>query len=194
MITSTAFAGKSYAVLGLARSGVATVEALVASGAEVMAWDDARRGARGGRRTRRASPIRSTTSLYGYSGIVVSPGVPINRHPIADRARGRQVPLIGDIELFAQARPSLPPHQVVGITGTNGKSTTTALIHHILEDRRRSRADGRQYRPADPRAGSAARGRRLCARTVLLPDRPDAEPRLRHLGAAQRHARSSRPL
>jgi UDP-N-acetylmuramoylalanine--D-glutamate ligase len=42
------------------------------------------------------------------------------------------VPLIGDIELFAQARPELPPHKVVGITGTNGKSTTTALVHHIV--------------------------------------------------------------
>jgi UDP-N-acetylmuramoylalanine--D-glutamate ligase len=73
------------------------------------------------------------TSLYGFSGIVVSPGVPLNRHPIARRAREAKVPLIGDIELFAQARPSLPPHKVVGITGTNGKSTTTALVHHILK-------------------------------------------------------------
>src|SRR3546814_2736187 len=43
------------------------------------------------------------------------------------------VPVIGDIELFALARPSLPKHRVVGITGTNGKSTTTALVHHIIE-------------------------------------------------------------
>jgi UDP-N-acetylmuramoylalanine--D-glutamate ligase len=77
-----------------------------------------------------ADPL--VTALYGYSGIVVSPGVPINRHPIATRAREAKVPLIGDIELFAQARATLPPHKVVGITGTNGKSTTTALIHHIL--------------------------------------------------------------
>ena len=71
--------------------------------------------------------------LAGFDGLVVSPGVPINRHPVAAKARAAGVPIIGDIELFAQARTSLPPHKVVGITGTNGKSTTTSLIHHILE-------------------------------------------------------------
>jgi UDP-N-acetylmuramoylalanine--D-glutamate ligase len=71
--------------------------------------------------------------LAGYDGVVVSPGVPLNTHPIAAKARAAGVPVIGDIELFAQARASLPPHKVVGITGTNGKSTTTALIHHILK-------------------------------------------------------------
>jgi UDP-N-acetylmuramoylalanine--D-glutamate ligase len=170
MIASAAFSGKSYAVYGLARSGVATVEALLAGGASVMAWDEkaearnqllpgtgrgtagtAVEGAqlsaasdvgphhhaahgpppRSGEEPRIADPL--TTSLYGYAGIVVSPGVPINRHPIAARAREAKVPLIGDIELFAEARPQLPAHKVVGITGTNGKSTTTALVHHILK-------------------------------------------------------------
>ncbi len=70
--------------------------------------------------------------LTGFDGVVVSPGVPLNTHPIAAKARAAGVPVIGDIELFAQARASLPPHKVVGITGTNGKSTVTALIHHIL--------------------------------------------------------------
>ncbi len=132
MITSPAFAGKSYAVIGLARSGLAAVEALAASGAEIMAWDqseEARTSA--APKARIADPL--TTSIYGFSGVVVSPGVPLNRHPIGPRAREAKVPVIGDIELFAQARPSLPPHRVVGITGTNGKSTTTALIHHILK-------------------------------------------------------------
>jgi UDP-N-acetylmuramoylalanine--D-glutamate ligase len=137
MISSSVFAGKSYAVLGLARSGVATIEALAASGAKVMAWDGneavraAFRSLSTSELVRVADPM--TTAIYGLDGLVVSPGVPINRHPIADRARAAKVPLIGDIELFAQARASLPPHKVLGITGTNGKSTTTALIHHILK-------------------------------------------------------------
>jgi UDP-N-acetylmuramoylalanine--D-glutamate ligase len=59
--------------------------------------------------------------------------VPLNRHPIAAHARAAGVPVIGDIELFAQARADLPPHRVVAITGTNGKSTTTALTHHLLQ-------------------------------------------------------------
>ena len=132
MIVSNAFRGKRYAVLGLARSGMATVEALLASGAEVVAWDR-REGPReelAGRATI-ADPL--AIDLAGFDGVVLSPGVPLNTHPIADKARAAGVPLIGDIELFAQARPTLPAHKVVGITGTNGKSTTTALVHHILQ-------------------------------------------------------------
>ena len=132
MIVSPAFRGKRYAVLGLARSGLATVRALVASGAHVVAWDskdDARASVGDG--VTLSDPLE--IDLTGFDGVVVSPGVPINRHPIADKAHAANVPLIGDIELFSQARPSLPPHKVIGITGTNGKSTTTALIHHIVE-------------------------------------------------------------
>jgi UDP-N-acetylmuramoylalanine--D-glutamate ligase len=71
--------------------------------------------------------------LKGYAGVVVSPGVPINRHPIADAARAGGAPLVCDIELFAQCRAWLPAHKVIGITGTNGKSTTTALTRHLIE-------------------------------------------------------------
>jgi len=132
MITSPAFAGKKYAVLGLARSGAAVVDALLASGAHVRAWDrqEHMREVFAGR-CELINPLES--DLKGFDGVVVSPGVPINTHPITAHARCYDVPLIGDIELFAQARAALPPHRVVGITGTNGKSTTTALVHHILQ-------------------------------------------------------------
>ncbi len=133
MITSRAFAGRRYAVLGLARSGLATVEALVASGAGVTAWDN-REEARDEAMILNADIGDPTEiDLIGFAGVVVSPGVPLNRHPIASHAREAHVPIIGDVELFAEAQSELPPHKVVGVTGTNGKSTVTALITHMLE-------------------------------------------------------------
>ncbi|MGE5562530.1 MAG: UDP-N-acetylmuramoyl-L-alanine--D-glutamate ligase [Bacillota bacterium] len=159
MITARAFAGKHYAVYGLARSGIATVQALLASGAKVTAWDaklapSSQRGEGRGEGARPSSQSSSaehphpalslqgegmevtdldTADLSQFDSLVVTPGLPLNRHPIAQRARDAGVEIIGDIELFARARPELPPHKVVGITGTNGKSTTTALVHHILK-------------------------------------------------------------
>ena len=75
----------------------------------------------------------TTSDLTRFDSIVVTPGLPLNRHPIAAAAKAAGVEIIGDIEMFARARAELPPHKVVGITGTNGKSTTTALVHHILQ-------------------------------------------------------------
>jgi len=169
VIVSPLWRGKRYAVLGLARSGAATVRALLAGWAAVVAWDsdEAKRNqflpgtgrgtseAGGGGSPSGEAPAATplhhpadgppprageeltladpeSIDLTGFDGLVVSPGVPLNRHPVAARARAAGVPIIGDIELFAQARVALPAHKVVGITGTNGKSTTTALIHHIL--------------------------------------------------------------
>ncbi len=143
MITSDLWRGKRFAVLGLARSGTATVRALVASGAEVTAWD-----ADAAKREATVDAVQADDAadeiivtladpevidISGFDAIIVSPGVPLNTHPIAAKARAAGCPIIGDIELFAQGRAGLPPHKVVGITGTNGKSTTTALIKHIIE-------------------------------------------------------------
>lgn len=132
MITSPAFSSKRFAVLGLARSGAAAAEALLASGAEVTVWDrqDVAREPFEGR-CAISDPLEM--NLLGFDGLVVSPGVPLNTHPISAHAAQYGVPVIGDIELFALARADLPPHKVVGITGTNGKSTTVALVHHILQ-------------------------------------------------------------
>jgi UDP-N-acetylmuramoylalanine--D-glutamate ligase len=136
MIVSPAFAGKRYAVLGLARSGAAAVATLLASGATVTAWD-AREEPRNLLALRHGPALvfedPVSADLTGFDGVVVSPGVPLNRHPIAEAAANHAVPVIGDIELFALAREALPAHRVVGITGTNGKSTTTALVHHLLK-------------------------------------------------------------
>ena len=132
MITTPAFAGQRFAVLGLARSGMSAVNSLLAGGAIVTAWDSREEPRRAiGNRCELADPLG--LDLSGYAGVVVSPGVPLNQHPIAGHAASFGVPVIGDIELFAQARPNLPAHRVVGITGTNGKSTTTALLHHIVQ-------------------------------------------------------------
>src|SRR5207237_7983967 len=109
-----------------------TAEALIANGAEVTTWDakeEARATAHDGVRIDNLDEA----DLSKFDSLIVTPGLPLNRHPIAQRAREAGVEIIGDIELFARARPELPPHKVVGITGTNGKSTTTALIHHHIK-------------------------------------------------------------
>ena len=128
MITSPAFAGKTYGIYGLARSGTATAAALTSSGAICLNWDDgeAARNAFAGKLTN-----LHETDLAQLDALIVSPGVPHDA-ALFVAAQAASIPVIGDIELFAQARAALPPHHVVGITGTNGKSTTTALIHHIL--------------------------------------------------------------
>lgn len=129
-----ALAGRRYAVFGLARSGLATLAFLARSGASAIAWDDradARERAQALHPEARFADL-ADLPLEGLAGIVMAPGVPLNRHPLAARARDAGIPILGDMELFQAARATLPPHRLVGITGTNGKSTTTALLHHLV--------------------------------------------------------------
>lgn len=117
------YAGKKVGVLGLARSGLAAARALAAAGAEVVAFDDkAGAVAASGFRAGRAEEVP------GLALLVPSPGVPLS-HPLIGAARMAGVPVRGDVDLFAEA---IGDRRVVGITGTNGKSTTTALVHHLL--------------------------------------------------------------
>jgi len=142
MIEVTAFRDQKVAVLGLARSGLAAAEALQRGGARVLAWDDA-----AGKRTAAAAagvPIvdLAQTGLGGAAALVLSPGIPHSfpePHPVAARARAAGAEIIGDIELLVRSRPEA---RYVGVTGTNGKSTSTALIGHILQEAGRKVAIG----------------------------------------------------
>ena len=132
MIEVTCFRNARVAVLGLARSGLAAAEALARGGARVMAWDDA-----APRRAAAAAagiPLAdlATADLDGVAALVLSPGIPHAfpaPHPVAARARARGIDIIDDIELLVR---SCRAARMVGVTGTNGKSTTAALIAQIL--------------------------------------------------------------
>jgi len=132
MIDLGVLKGSSFVVLGLARSGLATVRALLAAGIDCAAWDDneapRKQAAEAG--VRLAEP--SSIDWSKVTALVISPGIP-NRlpepHAVAVAARAAGKPIICDVELLARAHDKA---RFVAITGTNGKSTTTALIGHIL--------------------------------------------------------------
>jgi UDP-N-acetylmuramoylalanine--D-glutamate ligase len=140
MIPVPQYANRTVAVFGLARSGLSAARALRAGGARVEAWDDspARRAAAA--EFDLTDPMQ--TDWRRVAALVLSPGVPLTHpapHPVVQQAKQAGVPVIGDVELFAGA--ALPARRV-GITGTNGKSTTTALIGHVLRAGGRSVAVG----------------------------------------------------
>ncbi|ABS64028.1 UDP-N-acetylmuramoylalanine--D-glutamate ligase [Parvibaculum lavamentivorans DS-1] len=134
MIAATGFEKRNVAVLGLGKSGMATVRALEAGGANVFAWDDA-----GEKRAEAAKAGFTLSDASGwdwktFAALVLSPGIPLTHpepHPAVLTAKAAGVEVIGDIELFQRAVTGTGA-KVVAITGTNGKSTTTALIGHMV--------------------------------------------------------------
>jgi len=136
MIAATGFGKRNVGVLGLGKSGLATVRALEAGGANVFAWDDseAKREEAKQEGLRLADP--RGWDWKTFSALVMSPGIPLTHpqpHDAVKKAQAANVEVIGDVELFQRAvNASGAEARVVAITGTNGKSTTTALIGHMV--------------------------------------------------------------
>ena len=135
MIPITTFAGKKIAVFGLGGSGLASASALLAGGADVVAFDDdAASVAKAGAGGIPTADLREA-DWSKIAALVLAPGVPLSHpapHWIVQLARKANVGVIGDVELFCrERRRDAPNAPFVAITGTNGKSTTTALIAHL---------------------------------------------------------------
>ena len=137
MIPVTTFARKQVAVFGLGGSGLVTAQALALGGAVVSAWDDNASA----RDAAAAAGIRivdlTTAKWKSFSALVLAPGVPLTHpepHWTVVSAKAAKVPIIGDVELFCRERSKHAPFcPFIAITGTNGKSTTTALLAHLLK-------------------------------------------------------------
>ncbi|WEF23665.1 UDP-N-acetylmuramoyl-L-alanine--D-glutamate ligase [Paracoccus sp. S3-43] len=144
MIPVQGVEGQTIAVLGLGRSGKATAAALAAGGAKVIAWDD-------GNDTREAAAADGLTiadltrddAWQGVAALIASPGIPHlypKPHPAIARAFALGIPVDNDIGLFFRSYATEDwegfdrAPRVIAVTGSNGKSTTTALIHHILRE------------------------------------------------------------
>lgn len=136
MIPATSFAGLKVALFGLGISGLATGRSLVEAGARVVAWDDGEAGREAARRAGLPVADLRAEDWSGFSALVLAPGVPLT-HPVphwtVPLAQAAGVEIIGDTEIFCRERRlSGARTKMIAITGTNGKSTTTALTHHLL--------------------------------------------------------------
>jgi UDP-N-acetylmuramoylalanine--D-glutamate ligase len=137
MIPVTTFVGQTVAVFGLGSSGLLSAQALVAGGAEVIAWDDSDLKVEVAKAANIKTQNLRELDWSKIAALVLAPGVPLTHpqpHWSAVLAKKAGVEIIGDIELFCLQRAmSGAACPLVAITGTNGKSTTTALITHLLK-------------------------------------------------------------
>ncbi len=135
MISPRDLEGQTIAVMGLGKSGLATLRALADSGTKLIAWDDDE-SARTAAANLAAAEDLAKADWTRIDALVLSPGIPHTLpepHPVAAQARKHGVEIIGDAELLFRHYADRPRPRMVAVTGTNGKSTTTALIAHILQ-------------------------------------------------------------
>ncbi len=138
MIAVRAFSGRQVAVFGLGKSGIASARALAAGGADVRCWDDNEAAREAALKVGLTLDDLTARDWATFAALVVAPGVPLTHpepHRVVQLARMTGVPILGDVELFQLALDDTPESarpKVVAITGTNGKSTTTALLGHVI--------------------------------------------------------------
>ncbi|KGF70583.1 UDP-N-acetylmuramoyl-L-alanyl-D-glutamate synthetase [Hoeflea sp. BAL378] len=136
MIPATTFRGRRVALFGLGGSGLATARSLAAGGAEVVSWDDNPAQVEAARTAGLTVGDLRGLDWGAIETLVLSPGVPLTHpkpHWAAELATSHGVEIIGDVEIFARERRAIAPESpFIAITGTNGKSTTTALIAHMI--------------------------------------------------------------
>ena len=146
MIPIRVLQNRNVALFGLGRSGLAAARALGAGGADVAAWDD-NEVARANALTQGLKLVDLTKAEWGaFAALVLAPGVPLTHpepHWVVNRAREAGVEIIGDTELFFRELAACRSGaKLIAITGTNGKSTTAALVAHILREAGRDVALG----------------------------------------------------
>jgi UDP-N-acetylmuramoylalanine--D-glutamate ligase len=136
MIPVTTFAGRRVALFGLGASGIASASALLAGGADVVAFDDTEASVTKAHAAGIPTADLRHIDWSSIAALVLAPGVPLTYpapHWVVGLARNAAVEVIGDIELFCRERRKLAPNApFIAITGTNGKSTTTALTAHLF--------------------------------------------------------------
>lgn len=132
---------KPLAILGLGKSGMPVFDACKKAGIECVLWDDKEEARKAASEKGAAVKNFTNSDMSKYAALCMSPGVPLTHkpHPAAKAAQEAGVEILGDIELFHRAKPD---NKTIGVTGTNGKSTTTALIGHILKEAKVESATG----------------------------------------------------
>jgi UDP-N-acetylmuramoylalanine--D-glutamate ligase len=137
MTPITTFKGKRAGVFGLGSSGLSSAKALIAGGADVVVWDDSEKSRAAASRENIAVGDLKDADWTKFDALILAPGVPLTHpapHWTVQRAKEHNVEVIGDVELHFRERAAVAPEApFVAITGTNGKSTTTALTAHILK-------------------------------------------------------------
>ncbi|WP_336294280.1 UDP-N-acetylmuramoyl-L-alanine--D-glutamate ligase [Bartonella sp. CB169] len=144
MISIACYKGQKVALFGLGQSGLAAAQGLISGGAEVVAWDDNPSSVQAALRHNIPARDLQHEDWSEFVALILSPGVPLTHpkpHWVVEKARKADIEIIGDIELFVRARNHFLQQcgfcdqdvPFIAITGTNGKSTTTALLAHLLE-------------------------------------------------------------